>query len=251
MIPFPEETLQSIITDIDQALDKGATPIAAFDADGTLWDTDIGENFFEYQIEQNLLTNLPEDPFTHYTNLYQNSTPDALKWLATVNAGQKLEDVKTWASDALRQAGTLPLFPAQQEIVEHLQKKGVEIYIVTASMKWAVEPAARYYNIDADHVLGITALIDNGTITDSPGPELTWREGKMETLLKYTNNKKPFFSSGNSEGDISLLEHATHIRLVHAASDPDSDLFETEQKMVKVAKENNWHFHSYHPSPNS
>ena len=41
--------------------------IAAFDADGTLWDTDLGENFFQYQIEYKQIP-LPPEPYEYYLN---------------------------------------------------------------------------------------------------------------------------------------------------------------------------------------
>lgn len=245
MTPFPEQKLQQIIKDIDKALEAGAHPIAAFDADGTLWNTDIGEDFFEYQIKQNILE-LPDNPVGHYKKLYKENTPNALKWLADINCDQNINDVKKWAGEAVSVRGDLPLFPAQQHIVEHLHKKGVEVFVVTASIKWAVEPAAKYYGIDDDHVIGITTKIVNQKVTKELEGPLTWREGKVTALLEKTQGKKPFFTSGNTEGDLYLLKASSHLRLVHAAAESGSDLYTTEQFMVELAKKEEWHYHSYY-----
>ena len=58
-----EEMLAKLRKKIDRALDSGAHPIAAFDADGTLWDMDMGEHFFQHQISKKLLPDLPADPW--------------------------------------------------------------------------------------------------------------------------------------------------------------------------------------------
>jgi hypothetical protein len=48
MQDFPESKIKDIQHKIDKALDSGANPIAAFDADGTLWSHDAGEGFFDF-----------------------------------------------------------------------------------------------------------------------------------------------------------------------------------------------------------
>ena len=62
---YSKEIWDRINTALDYALAKDAEPVAAFDADGTLWDTDLGEAFFHYQID-NKLVSLPSEPWSHY-----------------------------------------------------------------------------------------------------------------------------------------------------------------------------------------
>ena len=42
---FSPELWQLIDRTLDEVLKSNPSPVAAFDADGTLWDTDLGENF--------------------------------------------------------------------------------------------------------------------------------------------------------------------------------------------------------------
>src|SRR5690606_26732338 len=123
------------------------TPIAAFDADGTLWDTDMGENFFQYQIDHNCIE-LPEDPWKHYDNLKEKSHPEAYLWLAQVLEGQPIEKVRKWAKESLKtyQNG-VPIFSWKRDLISFLQSHKVDVYIVTASITWAVEPAAELLGI--------------------------------------------------------------------------------------------------------
>ena len=83
MTPWPKEKLLSLLDDLEKFRPKGRA-IAAFDADGTLWDTDLGEGLFQYQIDHKLVA-LPEDPWGHYNWMKANvGNPQAYLWLAQI-----------------------------------------------------------------------------------------------------------------------------------------------------------------------
>jgi phosphoserine phosphatase len=247
MQDFPESKIKDIQHKIDKALDSGANPIAAFDADGTLWSHDAGEGFFDFKFINGLI-DLPDDPWAHYKKLKVEVSPNAAYlWLAQILKGQTLDQVREWSKQATGPLEQLPTFAAQKQIIDHLHSKSVEVYVVTASIKWAVEPGAAFYGIDYDHVVGITTKVDNGIMTDEQDGPITYRSGKVEGLLEKTGGKKPFFASGNSEGDLPLLESATHLKLVMASAEPGTNkaMYNVEQTMVTIAKERGWFFHSY------
>lgn len=231
-----------VIRAIDRSLQEAPQPwVAAFDADGTLWDTDLGENFLTYQIRHKLLKNLPEDPWHHYHQLKITHSPQvAYLWLAQINQGHSLAQVQTWAQECLDQQQPLPLFASQQKIIAHLLAKNVQVYIVTASVKWAVEPAAKLYGLTPDNVIGIATKTPQGIISSEQDGPITYRQGKVEALLKKTQGHPAFFAAGNTEGDLPLLENATHLRLVMAATQPGHSNYNTEQKMLALAKERGW-----------
>lgn len=234
-----DEKLEEILLAIDKALDDGATPVAAFDADGTLWNTDVGQNFFEYQI-QNKLVPLPDKAWDHYEKMQDINPREAYLWLAQVNKGKSLEEVHRWARESLERFGPTPLFDHQQTIINHLLSKDVEVYIVTASIKWAVDPASALYAIPTENVVGVTTKISAGLITDLQGGPVTYREGKVEGLLEATGGQKPFFCSGNSTGDLHLLEAASHIAFVNSAAREDEETYESEMELLGLAKERGW-----------
>lgn len=248
LIPFSKEKLSEILNQIDRALEKVETPIAAFDADGTLWSHDAGEQFFEYEFKNKLVDGLPADPWKHYHDLKANvSKETAYLWLAQINAGKSLEEVRSWSQRCLEDNAPTPIFPEQKAIIDHLHSNNVEVYVVTASIKWAVEPGAALYGIDQDHVIGITTHIENGIVTEKQGGPITYREGKVTGLLEKTNGIAPFFTSGNTEGDLPLLEASTHLRMVMASApkEIDPEMFEIEQGMIQLAQKNGWFHHSY------
>ena len=218
---------------------------AAFDADGTLWDTDLGENFFQWQIANSGLK-LPPNPWKHYRDWKNSGDPrPAYLWLAQINADQKIETVRDWAEQAVKDLGTIPIFSEQQKLIHWLQSKNVEIYIVTASVKWAVEPGAQRLGIPFDHVLGVATKIHAGLVTNDQDGLITYREGKLQSLLEKTKGQKPFLSCGNTMGDIALLEGATELALCVGAATKDSELFPAEEKLREAAATKPWLVHRF------
>ena len=102
------------------------------------------------------------------------------------------------AVDALH---PVPIFEEQRRIIETLQDLGVEIFIVTASIQWAVAPAANFFGLPEKNVLGIETEVVNGIVTDQQKGDLTFREGKIQALFTATGGVPPYFSAGNTEGD--------------------------------------------------
>ena len=243
---YPDSYWQKIEDCLKQLKNSKQPLVAAFDADGTLWDTDLGENFFQYQIEHNEL-NLPADPWNHYLDLKKiNDDPrPAYLWLAQINHHQTIDQVKSWATDAFAAIQPNPIFAEQHKLIQLLRANDVSVYIVTASIKWAVEPGARALGLTDDCVIGVETQIVNGLVTDKPVYPVTYRAGKVEALLKKTNQQQPFLSSGNTMGDFELLEAATHLRLAVSAASRDDRLFRTESELLQKAADLNWLGHRF------
>ena len=219
------------MNEIDELLPSLKSPVAAFDADGTLWNMDMGEHFFQYQIDHKLVA-MPSDPWHHYKSLKKKHPPDAYLWLAQINHGKSLDEVRKWASAAVGEIGAVPFFPEVQHLVQYLISKKVSVYVVTASVTWAVEPAARLLGIPFSHVLGVeTEIDDTGLVTDHQRGVVTYRHGKAESLLAATGDVRPFLCVGNTEGDQKLIESSTDFKLCVRSSDEDSELGSAEGKL--------------------
>lgn len=221
-------------------------PIAAFDADGTLWDTDLGENFFHFLIDRKLVP-LPPDAWNHYVEMKKvNGDPrPAYLWLAQILDGVPLTQVREWADQALDFMKPFPIFPDQKKLVELLKMHGVRVYIVTASVKWAVEPGARQLGLSNDDVIGVETAVENGLITKKGLDPITYREGKAQALLAKTGGRTPYLASGNTMGDLQLLECATDVRLAVSAAARDDKIFKTEDELLKLALANGWLAHRF------
>jgi len=156
-----------------------------------------------------------------------------------------IQTVREWAKKAVDEMQPIPFFPEQKKIIALLQELEVEIYIVTASIQWAVAPAAPLLKIAEDHVLGIETEVVNGIITEKQKGELTFREGKLKALLARTNGVAPFFSAGNTEGDQFLLEGSSDLRLIVAAATEGTENYASERKMVKMGLDRGWFVQDY------
>lgn len=243
--PYPTEFWTSIENTLSELKKTQKTLVAAFDADGTLWDTDLGENFFHYQIDQKQVP-LPPNPFEHYLEMKKinNDPRQAYVWLAQINQGKTLQQVRQWAQEAFETIKPNPIFSEQQKLIELLKNQGVKMYIVTASIKWAVEPGAIAIGLGPENVIGVETAVKDGIITESPVLPITYRAGKVEAFLAQAK-QLPFLASGNTMGDFELLESATHLRLAVSAASRDDRLFKTEQELATEAKNRNWMQHRF------
>lgn len=233
-----------INTTLDLVLKEDPSPVAAFDADGTLWDIDLGETFFHYQID-NKLVELPERPWEYYQEMKAESPQKAYLWLAQICRGKSLAQIHQWAQEAISTQSPLPVFLEQKKLIDLMISKGVQIFIVTASVKWSVEPGAAILGLGKESVIGVETLVENGTITEHQKGLITYRQGKVDALLEKTKGKLPFFSAGNTMGDFQLLQAATHLSLAVSAASRDDKLFKTELELQENAEKNNWLTHRF------
>ena len=241
--PFTPVELKTLLDALERHRPQGRA-VAGFDADGTLWNTDMGEAFFNYIIERKLVP-LPPDPWGVYNRMkVEQSHTAAYVWLAQILAGVPLATVRQWSEDCVA-AGTIPVFDEQMRVLEKLKELRVEIYLVTASITWAVEPAARRIGLTDEQVIGIETEVDGGVITDQAKGVITFRRGKAEALLARTHGVKPYFCSGNTEGDFFLLEASTDLRLVISSAPEGTENYPTEKKMLDLAAERGWFSHRY------
>lgn len=250
--PWPREIWTKLESALESALREaksGEPPVAAFDADGTLWDTDLGEAFFRYQIENSGLKTLPPDPWKHYCTWKESGDPrPAYLWLAQISKGQTLKQVREWAEQAVVAISPLPIFPDQKKWISMLIENKVKIFIVTASVKWAVEPGALRLGLTANDVLGVEVAVNNGILGEEAAGYMTYKEGKPAALLDILKGRKPFFCAGNSTGDTALLDIATKVPLALGAARPDThgeDLYKSELGLREQAKKKGWLIHEF------
>ncbi|PWU14133.1 MAG: haloacid dehalogenase [Bdellovibrio sp.] len=245
---WSDEIWKQLRAALAEELRSGARPVAAFDADGTLWDADIGEDFFRYQIDQRFLPNLPPNPWEYYVNWKLSGDPrPAYLWLAQINRGVSLRQVLDWSEQAVASHEPLPIFADQKEWIQILLSEGAEIFVVTASVRWAMIPAAFRLGIDESHVLGVETKVENGTVTAEPYGFMTYREGKAEALLARTGGRCPFFASGNTVGDSALLRTASRLALAVRTNPThqSEELIRTEGMLAEEAKERGWLVHEF------
>ncbi len=243
---FPDDYWTQIKLTLLQLKNDEKPLVAAFDADGTLWDTDLGENFFQHQID-NKLVPMPSDPWKHYLDAKKinNDPRDAYVWLAQINKGQTVEQVREWSQNAFDQIQPKPIFSEQKKLIDLLLAHDVQVYIVTASIRWAVEPGARALGLSNENVIGIETEVVENIISEKKVLPITYRQGKVDALLAKTKGIQPFLSAGNTIGDYELLQASTHFQLAVSAASRDDRLFKSENDLQTMAIEKNWWRHRF------
>lgn len=247
--PYPKDLLNEIKTSIDNFRKESSSALcAAFDADGTLWDMDVGEIVFDHQINHWDL-DLPSDPWTYYRDLKKENPTAAYLWLAQILSGKSLEEVLAKNHEAYtlweRDNGPLPIYPAQRELIKWLQENGVEVYIVTASVRWSVFYGAKLLSIPVENVLGVQTKVINGIVSDTQEGEITFREGKARQLISNTEGKTIVFSCGNTMGDYELLKSSKGQALAVMSADESEDLYATEKELQEKAHGLKWLNHRF------
>ena len=244
---FSDELVKTLQKSVLKAMDENPGPYyAAFDADGTLWDSDLGEQFFQYQIDHCDLDSLSSvDPWEYYETTKHVDPIKAYLWLAQISKGASLEQVRTWAKESVETYGAR-VFESQKNMISWLQAQGVEVFIVTASIQWAVEPAGMLAGVPFENVLGIQTRIDEkGLVTDEQFGPITWRDGKAKAILARTKGVPPIFCSGNTLGDISLIETSVGAKLCVQTQLKENGLFDEESKLFEHAQKNKWPIHHF------
>lgn len=249
---FSVALIQDIEACIARTVSSGRPRIAVFDADGTLWDDDAGEAFFRWQIENCAFEGRERDPWNHYHEWKKRDPHGAYGWLAQISAGTRLDEVHAWAEMCFRSEANQPwpLFQSMHQFIARLQQAGFEIYIVTASVKWAVEPLAMHLlGIARDHVLGVETEVVNGVVTSTVRQPVTYRQGKADALLRATQGLKPVIAAGNTLGDVAILEASIDFKLMiqsQSALVPKlPELLTAEKKLRDYGRPLGWRLHAF------
>ena len=219
---------------------------AAFDADGTLWDNDLGESFFKYQMNHRRIPSLQGmDAWKFYENLKKTQPIRSCLWLGQICQGFQLHEIRNWATQALEKT-QIQVFQCQKEIIAWLKEQGVEVFIVTGSTQWSVEPAAELVGLPRENVLGVQTQLDSrGRLTDQPRGPITWCQGKAKALLARTQNVAPIFCSGNTPGDQHLLDISLTSPMAIQTQVKNNVLGQEEQQLRDYAIKKGWHAHHF------
>lgn len=223
--------LQATDVVIDRIVRAGSSGVAAFDADGTLWSGDIGDDLFHAMIAGEAFLPATRDALaieaTH-AGIEAGSTPTAtvlalveafrrgvypeerlLEIVAWGLAGRTRDEVHAFSRDVLANSTTLKrLQDETHTVLQAIRKSGVEIYVVSASPREIVEEAVRDLGIDAAHVCAATARYTNERmITDVERP-ITYGPGKVAGLRACIGDRPLLAAFGDNTFDAEMLREA-------------------------------------------
>jgi phosphoserine phosphatase len=112
-----------------------------------------------------------------------------------------------------------------KELIHVLQQNDFDIWAVSGSCKWTVEPVFTTFGIPEEQVIGITVKHHNGTLSGDPVHPIPIRAEKIDAL-KALEQRIPLFAASDSRNDIPLLLYATTTRVwINSRSRSARDFF--------------------------
>lgn len=198
----------------------------------------------------------PPSPVAAWSPEVTLTSNNPYAWVSQLQAGYTPQQVREFAVAAFHQnndaaigatqtvgtnttvTGFLRLYDEIIDLAAVLQMNGFDVWVLTASPQYVVEPIAAMIGIPANHVAGIRPVVVNGkvtadfegcgTVASGANTLITFDEGKRcwinkaifkepaaSQLPRNTDlAKRPFFVAGDSDTDIAMLKDATHLKLV-------------------------------------
>jgi phosphoserine phosphatase len=192
-----------------EAVQRVAPRVAAFDCDGTLWSGDAGETFFQWEINQGIVTAEVGRGMRARHAEYKAGkvSEDAMCGeMVTMHVGIPEAVMMRAATEFMEGAFPGRIFPEMRELVKRLQDSGCEIWAVSSSNEWVIRAGMKQFGITGDHILAAKVEVDDGIVTDRlvrvpSGP------GKA-SALRDVAKKDIDAAFGNSRWDADMLAHA-------------------------------------------
>src|ERR1700730_16698310 len=143
--------------------------LAVFDCDGTLWDGDAGEGFFDWELKRGVLSNeLVRWARSRYAEYKAGkvSEDDMCAEMVTLHNGLLEADLQRLAAQFFEDSFVKRVFSEMLELVQRLQKAGCEVWAVSSTNEWVIRAAMQHFHVPDENVLAASVQIDEGTITD-------------------------------------------------------------------------------------
>jgi phosphoserine phosphatase len=192
---------------------------AVFDADGTLWDGNVGEAFMYVLAAEGVL---PATTGDEYARLFEKSYDLAYAFATRCLAGHPEAWVQERSRAFFASAWSSRIFPEMRALLEHLALRGVLSWVASASNRWIIQAGAAELEVPAERVIGMSLEVDGGILSDRLVRPLVNGAGKAEALRQRLP-QLPALAGGNSVNDLAMLRLATTDALVvspEAGPDP-------------------------------
>ena len=223
------ESVERVIERMESAVQAGASVVAT-DADGTLWSGDVGVDIFETliaergireQAEEALRREATEASIDSTGSVHevaakleaavatgQYSEQRCYEMMAWVFAGWAVEQAREFARQVRDRKLSLRIHGEMRAIVEWISKRGLELWVVSASPSFMVQAGVELLGIGADRVIGTTPAQEQGRWLARLESPIPYGPGKVQELKKKTKNQIVAASFGDEVFDVEMLKEA-------------------------------------------
>ncbi len=188
-----------------------------FDCDGTLWEANSGEKFFYHTMPDTASRRkglVPEEVARQMRERYAQyehgevGEIEMCGEMVAMYRGLPVAEVKAAAEDFISATVLATTFPEMLELTQKLRQQGCDLWAVSSSTEWLIEPGIRSFGIPSEHVLA-TRLAENNGIA---GAELLSIPSDAHKATEIADRIPGQVDAvfGNSIHDAAMLEIATH-----------------------------------------
>jgi phosphoserine phosphatase len=182
---------------------------AIFDCDGTLWAGDAGSEFLTWSLEHGMVSRETADWILgRYSQYRQGLVTQAgiCGEMTQMYAGLREDEIRAAAEKFFRDVVAPHIFVELEELTGKLRQSGAELWAVSSTNVWVIEPAVARFGIPAGRVLGARVAVRDGVATSTllavpTGPDKV-------AALQAAGVDAPDAVFGNSVHDAAMLAAA-------------------------------------------
>jgi HAD superfamily phosphoserine phosphatase-like hydrolase len=257
---LPVQSADQVIERIDAALRASPDGVLAFDGDGTLWDGDVGEDFFHALVAHGDFREPACRAMEHEARTHNVSFAGSGKALAAriydeylagrfpeepvcelmtwACAGWTPSEVDAFAADVLARAALAPrLHREVLRVIAWAKARGAEAFLVSASPRAIIEHAGRAVGFDDAHIIAAVPRYEAGRMIADVDRPIPYAAGKVHNLRARIGATRTLVAAfGDNAFDVAMLSQAS----VPVAVRPKQRLRDRApevQKLVEIARE--------------
>jgi phosphatidylglycerophosphatase C len=223
-----EQSVDIVIDRVRAAAKAHGNGVIAFDADGTLWSGDVGDDLLAALLADDVFSEAtreglsdeahrhaipigttPSDTMrellrAHSTGLYPEER--LLEIVGWGLAGHSDDEVHGFSKKVL--ANTPRQLNAETVMVLEAMRGAIEVFVVSASPRAIVEEAVAPLSIDVRHVIAATAIYNNGHMIADVERPIPYGPGKMAQLKRVIGKRPLLAAFGDNHFDAQMLAAA-------------------------------------------
>lgn len=202
-----------------------------FDADGTLWRGDVGEDLLRWLASEDRLPAHAGEPhvYAQYEQIHDRDPPEAYAFAVAAMAGLDEATLNGWCRDFFARRFAGRLFPFTRPLLAAFSAAGYQPWLVSASPRWIVQAGADALGVA--RVIAVDAEVEGGKLTARVKRPVPAGQGKVDLIRAA--GLSPAFAAGNGTLDQPMLELAAARLVVAPFDDPGNAL-------VRAAEQRGW-----------
>lgn len=214
---------------IDSVLDLKPR-LAVFDCDGTLWDADSGEQFFDWELERAIIPSDVEHwARARYAEYRAGRVDEEIICgeMVTIHKGISAEWMARFALEFFETRIRAKIFPEMLELTRRLVQANCDVWVISSTNQWVVNAGASWFAIPPERVIAASVEIEQGVATGRL-VRVPTDERKVEAVHELLP-RTPDAVFGNSMHDFPMMELGARAFAIN----PNADL-------EKVARKRGW-----------